>query len=281
MTVLQDERAMKEVKEKQAQENDGIEKEISDLLESIEPLRLQRSALQAKRGKLDANLLVKQRERNDLRQSREALEIWMKRRESGEGYQALADLRQKLEQVENEIEKYEEELTDLLRQHDMNRDRLASIFSGAVRAVLPYGRYDGKVSLDSRELAFSVTHGPAMSGEAVETLSVLLADIVSLIHNTVCDRACLPGFLLHDSPREADLGLRIYKAFIRLVVSLQEHFGSPDACPFQYILTTTTPPPDELQDDKFVRLRLNAAEPEGLLLRRNIALSPDDGLSLL
>lgn len=282
MYMLQDERAMKEVKEKQAQEKNGIEKEESDLLESIGRLRLQRSSLQARRDELNANLLVKQREQNELRQSREALEIWMKRRETGEGYQALAVLRQKLEYVENEIKKYELELTDLLRQHDTNRERLGSIFSGAVRAVLPYGSYDGKVSLDSRELAFRVTHGPAMSGEAVETLSVLLSDIASLIHNTVSDRACLPGFLLHDSPREADLVLRIYKTFIRFVASLQQHFGSPDNCPFQYIITTTTPPPKELQGAPFLKLQLNAAEPDGLLLKRNIALSPDDNdLNLL
>ena len=158
-----------------------------------------------------------------------------------------------------------------------NRKLLELIFSGAVRTVLSSGTYDGQVSLDNRELGFSVTHGTAMSGEAVETLSVLLSDIASLIYNTVSQSAHLPGFLLHDSPREADLGIRIYRSFIRFTASLQEHFETLDNCPFQYILTTTTPPPQELQNEKYVKLQLNAAETSGLLLKRNIEGETDIG----
>ena len=131
--------------------------------------------------------------------------------------------------------------------------------------------YDGVVSLDNRELAFRITHGPAMSGEAVETLSVLLVDIASLIYYTVSNKAHLPGFLIHDSPREADLGIRIYSAFIRFVASLQTHFNRVEECPFQYILTTTTPPPPEQRTSEFLKLSLNAGEVDGLLLKRNVA----------
>jgi hypothetical protein len=132
--------------------------------------------------------------------------------------------------------------------------------------------YDGTVSLDNRELAFRITHGPAMSGEAVETLSVLLTDVASLVYHTVSDVAHLPGFLVHDSPREADLGIRIYRSFIRFAASLQAHFGQPERCPFQYILTTTTAPPEELRGPEFVKLPLNASIPSELLLRWNVAV---------
>jgi len=110
-----------------------------------------------------------------------------------------------------------------------------------------------------------------MSGEAVETLSVLLADVACLIYSTVSEKAHLPGLLVHDSPREADLGIRIYRSFIRFVASLQAHFGGPGKCPFQYILTTTTAPPDELRGAEYVKLPLNASTPSGLLLGRNVA----------
>lgn len=52
----------------------------------------------------------------------------------------------------------------------------------------------------------------------------------------------LPAFLLHDSPREADLGLALYHSLFHLVHELEE-FGSAPL--FQYIVTTTTPPPQE------------------------------------
>jgi len=105
----------------------------------------------------------------------------------------------------------------------------------------------------------------------VATLAVLLADVASLVYYTVSDNAHLPGFLVHDSPREADLGIRIYRSFIRFVASLQAHFGGPDKCPFQYVLTTITPPPKELQGAPFVKLRLDASKPSQLLLGRNVA----------
>ena len=86
-----------------------------------------------------------------------------------------------------------------------------------------------------------------------------------------------PGFVIHDSPREADLGLRLYRGLIRVIAALEAHFPTPESCPFQYILTTTTPPPEEMQGDNIVRLRLDAAHPEGLLFKRNVAIK-DAGL---
>ncbi len=277
---IQDTNALKEAEVKSAQEKGRLENDKSFLLFTIERLQLQRNAFQTKRDVLESNLMAKQQELHNLKQTHEALETWIQRMDHGEGYQGLLVLHQKLDSVNSEAEKLGKELTDLLRQHDTNREQLTSIFSGAVRAVLPSGDYDGKVSLNNRELAFPITHGPAMSGEAVETLSVLLSDVATLVYNTVSDKACLPGFMLHDSPREADLGIRIYKRFIQFVASLQQHFGSLDDCPFQYILTTTTPPPAELQDKDFVKLLLDASTPAGLLLKRNIAISDGDVPSL-
>ena len=93
-----------------------------------------------------------------------------------------------------------------------------------------------------------------------------------MIYNALNDKSCLPGFLMHDSPREADLGLRIYRYFIRFVVEQQQHFQNRDECPFQYIITTTTPPPDELQEgNTFVKLRLNAAIEKEMLFQQNVA----------
>lgn len=159
-----------------------------------------------------------------------------------------------------------------LRQHDANRELLTRIFSMAVKSVLPATEYDGVVSFVDRALWFSVKRGEIMTGEAVETLSILLADVSCLLFNTLNRRACLPGFLVHDSPREADLGERIYKQFVRFVVAQQRHFACRAECPFQYVLTTTTPPPLEYQaGDEFVKLRLNAAVENDLLLRRNLA----------
>ncbi len=110
-----------------------------------------------------------------------------------------------------------------------------------------------------------------MSGEAIETLCVLLSDISNPVYSSVSEGAHLPRFPVHDSPREADIGIRIYWSFIRFVWKLQQHFGTPDACPFQYILTITTAPPSELCGGNYVKLPLDAAKPSGLLCNRDPA----------
>ena len=162
-------------------------------------------------------------------------------------------------------------LRKLIEEHDTNKEVLTGIFSRVVKSVLSSGQYNGEVSLGNRELSFRISNGPLMTGEAVETLAVLLADISCLLYSSVTETAHLPGFLIHDSPREADLGLRIYRTFIRLAAELDMQFNAQGFCPFQYVITTTTPPPPELNNDRFVRLRLNAAKTEDLLFRKNIA----------
>ena len=163
----------------------------------------------------------------------------------------------------------------LLTQHDANRALLSSLFSAAAKKVLPSSSYDGKVTFADRELNFQVTHGGAMTGEAMETLAVLLADISCLVFNSLSNDSLLPGFLLHDSPREADLGLRLYHSYIRFAAWLDEHFQKIGGCPFQYILTTTTSPPKALQKKDVIALRLDASKEDELLFRRNLSRPPE------
>ena len=68
---------------------------------------------------------------------------------------------------------------------------------------------------------------------------------------------------LAQSPREADLGLSIYGRLFDLAEEL-EHIGSAPL--FQYILTTTTPPPTEFRNEPYLRLKLEGDPPAQRLL---------------
>jgi len=271
VTQLQDAHAMEQAEAKRADELRRIDEEKNRLRDAIGRLGRERQGALARRDQLLAGLRDNRDELRDSLRTRDELDTWTKRRDDPSGYEEIHYLRQRLDTADREIARIEKELAELLHQHDENRKMLQSIFSAAVGAVLSAGGYDGKVSLENRELAFQITHGPAMSGEAVETLSVLLSDVASLVYNTASDKSHLPGILVHDSPREADLGIRIYRSFIRLAASLQNHFGAPENCPFQYIITTTTAPPEELRGPGYVKLPLSASAPSGLLLGRNVA----------
>jgi hypothetical protein len=280
LTELQDARAIEQAEARCVEERRRIDEEKACLQEFIKQIAEERQGALKKR---DALLASDRKQRDllrDLGLIYYELATWIQKRDRIDGYEELDRRCNQLDTTESEITKIEKELSELLRKHDHKRELLDSIFSGIVRWVLSSGNYNGEVGFENRGLSFRITHGPALTGEAVETLSVLLADLSCLIYSSVIATAHLPGFLMHDSPREADLGIRLYRRFIRAVASLQELFGSQDSCPFQYVITTTTPPPLELNTDNYVKLRLNSEKTDDLLLRTNIALPRQQNLSL-
>lgn len=276
ISQFQDAKVMKQAEAERNALQLQLEQQRKQIQQEIEILSRERKTLHEKRDTLMAATGGKQENLRVLKNTLDSLENWIAKRDQPGGYNEIYECKKKLEITAGRVKDLALKLIKLLAEHNESRDLLTSIFSGSVRSVLASGAYDGRVSLDNRELTFSITHGPAMTGEAVETLSVLLTDISSLIYTIVSINSHLPSFLLHDSPREADLGISIYRNFIRFVASLQEHFEEPNNCPFQYILTTTTAPPKELQGERFVKLKLNASQPSGLLLGRNISTITDN-----
>jgi hypothetical protein len=271
LTQFQDVHAMEQAEATRADAQRALETLQRQLESSLKSLTGERATLIDKRDSLAATGDSTRNKMTELRDARRQFTEWNSRMDKSGEFKALDECRKQLKETEGKVTELTSGLNKLLAQHDSSRALIASIFSGAVRAVLTSGTYNGEVSLNERELSFHITHGVTMSGEAVETLSVLLADVACMIYNSVSGATRLPGLLLHDSPREADLGLRLYRSFIRFVASLQKHFGSAEACPFQYILTTTTAPPEELRGNETVKLPLNAAVPDKLLFRRYVA----------
>jgi hypothetical protein len=107
-----------------------------------------------------------------------------------------------------------------------------------------------------------VQWGGERSTAAIESLKVIAFDLAVLCMSME-GATRLPAFLVHDSPREADLGLSVYHRLFDLVSGLEG--GSTSA--FQYIVTTTTQPPPEFQKEPWLRLELRGAPPEERLLR--------------
>ena len=174
---------------------DESTQEIESELEAFEE---QLSTLRDERNKLRIKIREGERHHSELNRIHSSLVEWRDRQADLDGFEELAELKSELSDNLREAEQLENSLTELVGKHEHGRKLINDIFSASVRTVLPSGTYDGKVQLDGRELEYLITHGPAMSGEAVETLSVLLSDITNLIYSTVSEQAHLPGFLLHD-----------------------------------------------------------------------------------
>lgn len=135
--------------------------------------------------------------------------------------------------------------------------RLESLFQFVCRSLLGPGA-DASLSLTGQGLRAQVRVG----GTAMESLKAIAFDLAALLM-TLEGRTHLPALLIHDSPREADLGISHYHRLFRLVAELERLSGEP---PFQYIITTTTNPPEDM-GSRFVVAELSGAEVSERLLR--------------
>lgn len=251
----------------------GMEGRRSRLLEK---LKEQRGA----RGKAQDLVRDGQNRLRDLARIQKEYERWVNWNEKPAEYSALTMLRKKQQTLDAEIVNMEQNLAQALTRHNVDCDLLSSIFSQIVKSILPGSRHDGKVLLDKGEISFRITRGSVMSGEAISTIAVLWADLAALIYNCISEKSRHPGILIHDSPREADLALSVYHSFINFAGSIQNCFADEMQCPFQYIVTTTTEPPEQYRDldNKYLKLPLDASSAggDGLLLRCDVEANAAD-----
>ena len=150
------------------------------------------------------------------------------------------------------------------QQGDVFR-RLSRHFDAIIRNFVgPAGR--GRVALSAQGLDLSVQMSGERSTAAIESLKVIAFDLAALCLS-VEGETQIPAFLIHDSPREADLGKSIYHRLFNLLTDLETTTDRPI---FQYIVTTTTAPPDAFLGEPWMRLRLQGLPASERLMRRDL-----------
>ncbi|GES43988.1 hypothetical protein RsS62_32400 [Rhizobium dioscoreae] len=139
-------------------------------------------------------------------------------------------------------------------------------YQGIMAAWLPEG-ITSTIRLDGHGLKVDAEFAGRgeVSTAALDSLKIVAFDLAAL-HMAIEEQADLPAFLIHDSPREADLDGQLYAGLFNLVQQWEEA-GTP--C-FQYIVTTTTAPPAELQIEHFVRLEMSSTPAEMRLFKMDI-----------
>lgn len=139
---------------------------------------------------------------------------------------------------------------------------LETLFRQLVATLMPSG-CSGKIKLDGNGLhpEIMLERGAGLSTAAVESFKIVAFDIAAMILS-VNGKAEMPSFLIHDSPREADLDAGIYANLFDFALSLEKKASPP---PFQYIVTTTTAPSQIPLDHHALRLQLLSTPPEARL----------------
>ena len=141
-------------------------------------------------------------------------------------------------------------------------DVLSRTFDEIIRTVVGINA-SGTVAFDGNGLRSSVVLGGERSTAAIDSLKVIAFDL-AVMWMSIDGLTHVPAFLIHDSPREADLGLGVYYRLFHFVRDL-EHGG--DRPSFQYIVTTTTSPPSTLRMDPWLVETLGGAAEDRLLCR--------------
>jgi predicted nucleic acid-binding Zn-ribbon protein len=158
-----------------------------------------------------------------------------------------------------------QKIAELRRSSQDVISRLSQLFDASLRFLVP-DNVQGAITLDEDGLHLSLHVGGERSTAAVDSLKIVAFDLAALLL-TIEGRTQLPAFLIHDSPREADLGRSIYNRLFELGQKMEE-FGSAPL--FQYIVTTTTAPPEPFRNDQWVKLELHGAPREQRLFMEDL-----------
>lgn len=224
------------------------------------------SEKKAELRRLRVRIATSESERAFLKQSWDALRLQHTQRTQGGDTAELLEARRQLQELEAAL--------NALRLAEVSRRSEQSSRVDAIKALT--------VAVSTRLLGaagharfvpghevrpFEVARG----GEAYQVLEVLLGDIVCLLDSAVSEASNHPGFLVHDCPREADMSERLYREFFLAAAEAAEQLGHDGAVPFQFIVTTTSPPPQELGKAPHLILELAPGADDALLFKRQLA----------
>lgn len=179
-----------------------------------------------------------------------------------------SELADELARNESSLKKLEEGLQCVREQLRGYEDKQAKAigaisqkFSAIIRRLIGDDA-KGIVRLTGKGLEIGVEAGGDRRTAAIQSLKVLAFDLACLCLS-IEGRTRIPALLIHDSPREADLGQTIYDEHFRLLRALEEDLAGAT---FQYVITTTTKPPQDINKVPWLREVLRGAPASERLL---------------
>lgn len=250
-------------------------KQFKESLENeLEPLRCQLSSLKTKVAPIDAQLEINAQKNIELdqryAQSLSSNQLLSDAIEDYEYYESVVSGNTQwpdLAEAESKLDVAQQQLARLKVQLEVERDTTKarrSDISSVMQSVaesLPSFHW-GVFNDDDQHRNRPFQMGPKQS-TTFKVLEILAGDIACLL-DSVSAQSFHPGFLLHDSPREAEMSESLLWALLGHVV-----LNEVDS--FQYIVTTSTEPTVALTP--YVRLRISSDDDSELLFRRRLDIT--------
>lgn len=181
---------------------------------------------------------------------------------------AESSLTKQVTEAQATITKQKEGLTALKKEAEERLQLFSAIYADIIQAVLGTS-VSASAELGERGLNPTVKRNRELGGAALETIKTLAFDLAAVVHSME-GKGDHPRFLIHDGPREADMARVIYERFF-IYARRMEECHSPEEAVFQYILTTTTHPPADMQEGSpwLLGSRLSGKTKAGRLLKED------------
>lgn len=254
------------------------ESRLQELTEQLNRLetdltRLKQDVAHAYRAEDEARTAFKDEQRTLNERSRgisRTIGRWKLLSEQTGEYEAKLSELTKAESHENKLTKaYGESIKELeaARMRLANRRaRLSEFFDWTLKKLLG-PQATGSIDIDARGLHPHPDDTVAAHGAALSTLATVIALDLSCLTAGVCGHGYHSRFLIHDSPREAEMESVLFHRIFQLIADIESAFGKDRSPSFQYIVTTSSAIPAVYANEPFTRLVLDAREDSTLFLR--------------
>jgi hypothetical protein len=235
-----------------------------------------REQIKAKLDEANRRIDAKKADLNQVRMKRRTVQLdedrgknlltelarWEKHSGTPETAEQLKNVAKECMRIEAEIDQARTRL-EILRHEQSERmtflNELVNLVTQALLSDQAFGTLDSRD--EDRPFRLSLR-----GGEAYRVLEILVGDLVCLL-DAASPASAFPALLIHDCPREADMGQHPYHDFLHLIERIECDAFRRDA-PFQYIVTTTTPPPEHLQKPLYLRMELDPSRADGFLFKK-------------
>jgi archaellum component FlaC len=179
--------------------------------------------------------------------------------------QKLARLAKRETVLKAEVDKAKALQEKLQLRHKKTEDLFVDEYAWTVAQIFGGEETETQCKFTREKITTKVSyHGKDLTSAAVTALETFCFDLAAMAFSCR-GRGFHPRFLLHDSPREADMGEAPYGRLFDLIVQ-----QSKDKPNFQHIVTTTSNPPDEYLKLPYLRLELDSSKPAGKLFGQDL-----------
>jgi hypothetical protein len=176
------------------------------------------------------------------------------------------DEQAKVDRADKRIRDSQEQQRAVRAERERRVKRLSEIYDFTLKQLIGSG-VGGSITRDARGLHPTPDDATTPGGATLGSLAHVIGLDLAYLSATAAGIGNLPGLLIHDSPESIVMESALYDRLLRFVLSLEAAF-EVGAVGFQYIVTTTAPPPPEVARAPYEILTLDARSETTHLLRQ-------------